>query len=797
MKALVIKELKSVFCSSAGAFFSFAFLLVMGIMLWAFGGSYNFIDSGYANMGRFFDLSPILLCILIPALTMRQFSEEKRNGTLDILLSRPVSILSIYLSKFLASYLFILITLLPTAIYVYSLYQLANPVGNIDIESIVASYISLLLLIKIFISIGLFASSISRNQIVALVLAVFLSLFSFYGFELLAGMFLSGKIQAIISSVGLVHHYQLMQRGVIQLKDLLVVFNYVFIFSIFTLVVLRRSKGRIVKVLIILAAVLNVVFLSVPNLRLDFTADKRYTLNDYSKNLLAKVGEQESVKVNVYLAGDLNAGFQHLQDAVSELLTDFNRYADNKIEVAYKNPYQLYPSIQDMYKAMTENDMPGIVLNEVDREGKSSQKVIYPYAELTTSKGSLIVPLLKNIAGYTADENLNASIESLEFEFIDAIRLLNQENPKNIAFIEGHGELPRAYVYDAEEALSKYYFVNRGEIGKEIGILNELDAIIIAGPIEKYTEEEKYIIDQYIMSGGKVLWLVDGVYYSQSDLARDGFSPSMKNDVSLDDLLFSYGVRINSDLVQDKQSASIYLMTGDDTQSATLLPFYYMPLLIPSPDDPITKNIRDVKTAFASSVDIVNNLPQIQKTILLTSSANTHLVKVPEMIDFDVEKIQNQSAYFDQQYIPVAVSLEGEFNSAFTNRMIPDSVVGQHKAINTSKKTKMIVAASSEIIRNEIEGQGEDSHVLPMGYDRVSQRQYGNRDFIVNAVNWLTDDDGWMQLRSKHQHMRILNKKESFENRDKYAVLNIAFPVLFMGLIMGGIFMYRKRKYEK
>lgn len=798
MKALVFKELKSVFCSSFGAFFSLAFLLIVGGLLWFFSGKYSVVDSGYADLNRFFDLSPILLLVLIPALTMRSFSEERKGKTLDILMTRPVCMLHIYLSKYLAALIFIFITLLPTCVYVYSLSQLANPVGNIDLNAIFASYISLLLLVVVFVSIGLLGSVLSKNQVVALITSVTLSVFVYYGFDLLSGLFLSGKMQAAVSSLGLFHHYELMQKGVIRFKDLLVVVNYLVLFVTLALIVLSDRKSISLVRGGIFFVILNVGLFFIPNYRMDFTSDKRYTLSDYTINLLKGTKNEIPLDINIYLSGDLNYGFQRLQDATVNLLNDYSRYVNGSLEIRQENVYQSENSASEIYEAMAERGMPGIVLNEIDREGKASKKIIYPYAQISNGKDTLVVPLLKNVAGYTAEENINASIEGLEFEFTDAIRLLSQDASKSVAFIEGHNEISRTYVYDAEEVLSKYYTVNRGQIGNEINILDNFDAVIIAGPLSKYSEMDKYILDQYIMSGGKILWLIDGAFYSHQDLAQLGHSASMKNDVNLDDMLFSYGVRINPDLIQDSQCISTYLMNDGGVQSASVVPSYFQPLLIPSQDFPITKNIRDVKAGFASSIDIVNSSSAVIKHILLTTSANTHLVKVPDMIDFDIAKIQDNKDYFNQQFVPVAVSLEGVFTSVFQNREMPDSIkADNYKTKNTSEKTKMIVVSSSDIITNEIQGQGQSSQVLPMGYDRVSQQHFGNRDFIVNAVNWLTGDDALMQLRTKQQKLYVLNKKEAYENRNQYAILNIAFPVFFIALVMGSIFLYRKRKYEK
>ncbi len=798
MKALLIKELKSVFCSLSGAFFSLSYLLVAGVLLWGFAGSYNILDGGYVSMNSFFSLSAFLFILLIPALTMRSFSEERKAKTLDILRTRPITTVSIYFSKYIALIVFAIVTLLPTLVYVWSLSSLAYPSGNIDYINIAVSYLSLLLLLSVFVAVGVFASSVTSNQVVAFILAVLLSASLFYGFELVAQLFLSGKTQLAVSSLGLYHHYSLMQKGVVELSGLICILGYLALFVLLVFFVLGSGKaflGMGVGVVLLV----NILFVFMPNIRFDFTEDKRYSISDYSKHLLSDIGKKgDKIKVDIWLDGDLNTGFQFLQNNVKDLFEDFNSYADNAIEVRIHNPYMWYKTSAQMYESMAKEGMNGIVLNEVDREGKTSQKIIYPYAQVSDGKDTLIVSFLKNIKGNTAQENLNASVEALEYEFIDAIRLLRHNERKDIAFVEGHGELPRSYVYDAEELLSKYYFVNRGQIDNQVGVLDNFAAIIIAGPTKKYSETEKYILDQYLMSGGKILWLVDGAYYSHDDLEREGVSASIKNETNLDDLLFTYGVRINPDFVQDKQSRSVYLMSGDDTRSSVLYPCYYMPLLIPSADHPVTKDIRDVMSVFTSSIDFVNNNAAVEKKVLLTTSGQSHLVKVPEFVDLKVETIQDKKGYFDKQYIATGVSLEGNFPSAYYGRMSPDSIIGDSKnKIDKSKKTKMIVVSSSQVISNEIEGKGNNSQIVPMGFDKVSNTQFGNRDFIINAVNWLTDDAGLMSLRSKQQKIRIFDKQLIYEKRNLYTLINILFPTSFMLVVMGAISLHRRRKYRK
>ena len=795
MRALFIKELRSIFCSSSGVFFAVIYLLCCSSMLWLFPGSFNIPQTGYASLASFFGLSPVIFIILIPALTMRCFAEEKRTKTMDILMTRPVWLSNIYFSKFLAISLFILSTLIATTVYIYSLYQLANPVGNIDILSIIISYVSLYCIALTFTAIGLFTSSLSNNQIVALLLSILICFFAFYGINLLTDLFSSGKTQYFISSLGLNYHYNLMQRGVIEINNLVVVISYIIIFYALTIFSIKRSKKKLGKHILILLS-FNIVFAFIPNIRFDFTSDQRYTLNDYSKKILAKLkNSNKKIFVNIYLEGELNTGFQHLRSATEELTCDLNKYSGNAFNVKYVNPYS---GIENHSEYMPAHRMSGIILNETDGEGKVSPKTIYPYAQLISDSDTLTVSLLKNIPGYTAEENLNTSVENLEFEFIDAINILNQSKPRSIAFIEGHREWKQVYVYDAEELLSKYYTINRGQIGNNTADLNEFDAVIIAGSITQFSETEKYIIDQYIMNGGKILWMIDGAYFSEQDIAIDGYSASIKNNTNLDDMLFSYGVRINPDFVQDNQCTPIVIKTDKDKNAKpSLIPCYYKPVLIPSHDHPITRSIRDVKAEFASSIDIVKSSPDAEKKILLTTSENSHIVKVPEPISYEIDKIQSDPNYFDQSFIPVAVSLEGNFNSAFTNRLIPQDIISETKQSDKSEHTRMVVISSSRIILNELYGQGKETKVVPMGYDINSGEQFGNRDFIVNAVNWLTDSENRMELRVKQQNMHILNKKAVSENRNMYAAINIVVPILFILLMIGAFCVYRKKKYKK
>lgn len=802
---LVKRELISLLCSAYCFFFAFVFLIVNGLMLWLFSGSFNILDNGYATLERFFALSSMLFVVLIPALTMRSFSEEKHTNTLLLQYIRPISLSQLFFSKFIAILIVLLLVLVSTIVYIYTLYVLGSPVGNLDINVVVISYFSLIGIGAVFVAVGVFASSLSKYQIVGFIVGLLVNSILFWGFDLFASLFTSGIIYTLVRSFGLISHFEQMQRGVVQSVDILVFINYVFLFWVLTILVINPRKFEIAKAKTILGVVVALILVNVVNSIItipsfDFTKDNRYTIRDYSKKILEETSQKNNsdIQINVYLGGDLNYSFLRLKDATRDLLSDFNKYANHRLSVSFIDPSSLSMSRDKLPSYMSERGLPPITLAEKDRDGKVSQQLIYPYAEIISNQDTLQVSLLKNTLGNTAEQNLNASIENLEFEFVDALRLLGQEEPIEIAFIEGHDELARPYVFDAEDVLSKYFFVNRGEIGTDISILDNFRVIIIAGPRERFSEVEKYILDQYIMKGGRVLWLIDGVYVSEQDLKNKGQSASMKNETNLDDLLFAYGLRVNPELIQDAQCTDILVQVGEGRDPSVVIPWYYSPLLLPSQNNPITDGIADVKASFVSEIDLLRASQKLDAHILLTSTDKSHLVKVPDMIDFDVEHIQANKNYFDQSFLPTAVSLQGEFSSAFTNRMVPDSVkINTYKTKNVSSNTKMILVSSSDVIRNEIIGQGDKTQVIPMGYDRVSDHQYGNKNFIVNAVNWLANDDEWLSLRDNKRQIDLLNKQLIYENRNLYVILNTVFPIVFVVLILGSVIVRRRYKYRK
>lgn len=549
------------------------------------------------------------------------------------------------------------------------------------------------------------------------------------------------------------------------------------------------------KNIILLFALVAIVILSFFFFfRIDLTSDKRYSIAPQTKHLMQQIAEPLEIKV--YLDGDLNPGFLRLKRATTELLDELAIYSKRNVAVQYENP-SLATSAEERQKKYAELEARGMTptaVYERDKEGKRIQKIIFPWAELTYGGRTIAVNLLKNIRGNSGEENLNISIENLEFELTDAIRILTQKEINKIAFIEGHGELSEEETYDISKALSKYFQIDRGVLGQDASALNDYKAIIIAKPTQPFSESDKYIIDQYLMHGGRALWLVDGVKLAYEELSQTGISPIIEQDLNLKDMFFRYGVRINPALLQDVQCVSIPVNIAPAGEQAHFeaMPWVYAPLLLTSGFHPIARNITEVKAEFCSPLEIVGENDQIAIYPLLATSDNTHIIRTPGVVDLNDLPQTNDKNYFNTGYVPVAFSLEGVFPSVFTNRMQPKDIVNARPHKKESVETRQIIISDGDIIRNEISGD----EIVPLGFDYFMEQQFGNRDFVQNAVLYLADQAGWMDLRSRTVKLSLLNKNIIQKDRIFWQIINIALPI-FLLIVFGFVYQFvRKRKYQ-
>ncbi len=467
MQALFKKEFNEIICSATGWCFAAVFAIVPGLFLWFFPGNFNLPDSGYADLGSLFQFISILLLVMLPAISMRAYADEKRLRTWDLLESRPVSLTAIFRAKFLSVWLFSAICMLPSLVSVVSVWQLGIPKGNLDLGQVGIGYFSLFLLSAVYSAIGLFASSQTKSAVAAFVLAAAINFTVFYGFNFLSGLFLSGASQVGISGIGLSEHFDETNKGILHLNSVLVFALYFFIFAFLTVSLGKQGsfsgqRRFFPVVILVVLLILGNGFL--PDISKDFTSDKRYTLSDYSRQVLTDLEKSDKkFDINLYLEGDLNSSFLRLRKQIDHLLNEANRQSGYRFKINSVNPLQ-GGSVEKVYQQMAGRGMRGIMLNETDRNGKVSRQLIFPYLEIIQGRDTLLVNVLKNIPGNTAEDNLKASAENLEYELMDALGVLNRKEARNIAFVEGHNELPRPYLYDAEEALAKYYSINRGEI---------------------------------------------------------------------------------------------------------------------------------------------------------------------------------------------------------------------------------------------------------------------------------------------------------------------------------------------
>lgn len=533
--------------------------------------------------------------------------------------------------------------------------------------------------------------------------------------------------------------------------------------------------------------------------RFDLTSEKRYTLASSTKNLLSNLNDE--VYLKVYLNGDFDPGFSRLRNATKELLDEFRSASNKQLHYEFITPGE---GITQQEKENIERQLyeKGLIPEEITLRGtdKTTQTRIWPGA-IVSYKGKETVWQIftRQTPGIDMETSINNSVEELEYSLTNAIRKLQRTKMAEVTFIQGHHELDTIQQYSFMKALSEYYIVNQTKInpGHELTALKGSDAIIISKPDSAFTDKEIYVIDQYIMKGGKVLWLIDPLL-TNLDSLRKGFTIGITNNLNLDEMLFKYGVRLNPVLIQDIQCSYLKINTGfpNGQPKFELLPWIYSPLVLPDLDHPIVKNLDLIKFDFASTIDTITSAKGIKKTILLKSSKYTKTQPSPARISLAMTKMKLRESQFINSYQPLACLLEGEFNSFVENRL-PYALLSDtnFKHINHGKYTKMIVVADGDVAKNDY--QRTSGQVFPLGYDRNTQQIFANKNFLVNCVNYLLDDEGMLQLRSREVKLRLLDKKKISLQRHKWQFINMAVPLLFVFAFAMIQFYLRRKKYSK
>lgn len=558
-----------------------------------------------------------------------------------------------------------------------------------------------------------------------------------------------------------------------------------------------RKKRDIAMLLVVLAIVVLVNFVGAFLFkRFDLTSEKRYTLSESSRKLLKKL--DDVVYIKVYLQGDFNPNFTRLKNETKELLDEFRAYSNGNLEYELINPLD-NPSKEETDKIEKQLYDKGIMPEQiVDRSSqKVSETFIWPGAIITYKGKESVWQIYKRQLGFEAEQSINNSIQEMEYGLTNAIRKTTLLRKPEVLFIEGHDELDTIRGADFMRSVAEYYNVSRVNINHKLYALKGADAIVIAQPDSMFDEKDKYIIDQFIMHGGKALWLIDPVYVNRDTLTTRGYSLGFKNDLNLDDILFKYGVRLNPVLVQDLQSAQVPVNVGFKMGQPDFKPFYwnYYPLLLPSSNHPIVKNLDLIKTEYIGTLDTVY-AKDVTKTILLQTSKYTKTQPTPVRIIAAQVKLKPQESQYNNPFQNVACLLEGQFESNYknriTSRILQDSIFDFRAK---SPPTKMIVVADGDIAKNEY--QRATGMIYPVGYDLYTKQQFANKTFLLNCMNYLLDDEGLLQLRSREVKLRLLDKKKTATQVSKWKLTNVGLPLLI--IICFGLIQYyiRKKKYSK
>jgi gliding-associated putative ABC transporter substrate-binding component GldG/gliding motility-associated ABC transporter permease protein GldF len=801
MWSIYFKEIRQFLNSLIAYVVIGVFLTGIGLLMWVFPDT-SILNYGYADMETLFTLGPFVYMFLIPAITMRMFAEEKKTGTIELLLTRPLSDFQIILGKYFAAFTLVIFSVIPTLIYFYSVSQLGNPVGNLDVPGIIGSYLGLILLGGVFTSIGILATSLTENQIIAFISAVFLCFVLYSGIGSISQLF-SGQVALYIEELGIGYHYDAMSRGLVDSRNLVFFLSTIALMLLLTALKLgsrkmslKASRTRTIKTFVIGLIVMFIVNIISANyfFRWDLTEEKRYSITDATKDLLGSF--EGPVHVDILIAGDLNSGFHRFQKSIIETIDEFDIYSNYPITYSLRDP--MGEGTQEErnanYQALTERGLdPTVIYDNVN--GQRVQKVVFPYALLRFDNQVAAVHLLKGTPGSSSDERLNQSIEIIEFELATGIQRLTNVNRKVIGLVKGHGELDSMAIAGFTAELSQFYNINNIALNRAIDP-NKTNVLVIARPQTKFSRIEKYHLDQYLMNGGKAIFLINALRVNPSAAAGDG-TRALPLDLNLTDLLFKYGIRLDANYVQDLNNFGRYPVIVDNSGNIINLPWPYYSGLNNFSNHPITKNLDAVYHRFFGTIDTVR-ADGILKTPLMFTSGMTKVMAPPVRVAFEDMRNSPDPNEYQHGILPTTYLLEGEFTSLFKNRILPDGVItANFKADGI--ETKIIVAADGDLIRNEVNPSNGRPDAL--GFNPYSEQgeivNYANRDFIYNAIAYLTDENGLISARAKEIKLRPLNKIKVQTERVKWQLINLVLPLIV--LILFGVIrnLVRVKKYSR
>ena len=810
MWSICKKEWTQYFSSLTGYLIISFYLVVNGLLLFVIP-NYNLLDFGYASLQVYFDFAPWFLLLLVPAITMRSFSDEFKQGTYEVLHSLPFSSLQLVLGKLLGSLLIVIAAIAPTIFYGVVLDAL-SATGGIDWGATFGSYIGLIFLGAVYTAVGVFASSLTKNSAIALLVSIIISILLLQSFDWLSAVsFFANGYDYYIKQLGLSLHYNNMSKGLIKLTDMI---YFISILVLFILGTIENLKGKI-KYVFLLIAIIGANYLSnVFPFQFDLTKEKRYTLSASSTEVISQI--QAPVTVHLYLGGDLPSNYKTISNAAIALLDQLHQINPGLIKWNLEIPnqsvsdtalYALYDSLSKMGlpieriqqgnggadKRVDQLIIPGALV-EVDGQKpyaidlRSSKKYFKPYN------------IVKDVPEVDEQASANAAEALLEYKFIQAIYLLNRKTVPTIAYLIGNGQPVNLTVNDIGETLKDQYDLSVFDLSKGFPDATKIKTLLIVKPTTPFSDLDKLKIDQYVMGGGNIIWAVDKLYAEYDSLQKtDGSYVSFDRGLALDDLLFKYGIRINSNLIQDLNCAKLPLVVGTQGDGSPLIkrvPWPYYPFLIGNDNHPIAQNMDRVLSLFPSSIDTIAS-NGVKHIILLTTDTSSRSLPSPAQVSLNSVKGEEDMVQFNQHHFSIAVLSEGSFNSFFANRLsqvLKDSVQ-QNLGIaylSKGKPSKQIFIADADLFTNKVD---KSNGPLPMGMIPFESYQFANRDFFVNSIQYLNEPVGLIESRNKGIVLRLLDKTKVAESRLFWQWMLLLGPVAILSLFFYFWTQYRQRRF--
>ncbi len=553
---------------------------------------------------------------------------------------------------------------------------------------------------------------------------------------------------------------------------------------------MKQKQGLVVLKAFVTLLAINILAGLAPK-RFDLTEDQRYTLSKAALNSVAAF--KNTVIVDVLLGGDLSPEFTKLKLETLQILDEFA--AENKnIKYNFVDPFEGVESPETVVADLQRMGLTPTRLTTGDPT-KITQDILFPWALVNHNNKTVRVKLLKNKLGASEIERVNQSVQQLEYVFADAFTKINLTTKKKIAVIKGNGEMQDQNLADLLTTLGDYY--NIGAITLDsvtknpqatLNSLRDFDLAFVAKPTQAFTDEEKFVLDQFVVGGGKSIWLIDQVNIELDSLFnQSGSTMAMPRNLNLKDFFFSYGVRVNPNLINDLYFTQIVLASGEgNNASYNPVPWYYSPMVFSRNDHPINNNIEAVRMQFANDIDTLKN--GIHKTILLYSSPLSKVDGTPRQIHLESVNTPPDKASYTHGNKALAVLLEGAFQSAFTNRVKPLKLQG---SAEKGSLNQMIVISDGDVAKNQL----RNGRPLELGYDKWTNNFYGNKEFLINCFNYLLDDRGLMNIRSKKVSVPFLDSEKIASQKSTWQVVNLALPLLFVIALQLGFNYYRKRKY--